>query len=96
MTIIKIRSPEETEDEDWDEEEVDEELTELREVLEKSRVTVSYLEESGDSLDNEDNEMIKVLAEGVGLDMKIYNSIVLFSCTGQAPCTQRVCEGSPS
>ena len=34
---------------------------ELREVLERSRLTVSYLEDSGDSLDNEDDEMIKVI-----------------------------------
>ncbi len=33
---------------------------ELREVLERSKYTISYLEESGDSLDHEDNEMIKV------------------------------------
>ena len=47
-------------DDEWDEEEVDEEIMELREVLERSKYTISYLEESGDSLDQEDNEMIKV------------------------------------
>lgn len=45
---------------EWDEEEMDEEIMEIREVLERSRVTVSYLEESSDSLDHEDNELIKV------------------------------------
>ncbi len=39
---------------------MDEEIMEIREVLERSRVTVSYLEESSDSLDHEDNELIKV------------------------------------
>ena len=39
---------------------IDEEVLELREVLQKSRVTVSLLDESGDSLDGEDNEHIKV------------------------------------
>lgn len=45
---------------DWDEEE-DEMILELREVWRQSTSTVSILEDTGDSLDGEDTEEIKVL-----------------------------------
>ena len=48
------------EEEEWDEEEEDEMILELREVWRQSTNTVSLLEESGDSLDGEDTEQIKV------------------------------------
>ena len=47
-------------EEEWDEEEEDEMILELREVWRQSTATVSLLEESGDSLDGEDTEQIKV------------------------------------
>ena len=61
MPLYGIRSL--GENEDWDEEEEDEMILELREVWRQSTSTVSVLEDTGDSLDGEDTEEIKVVIE---------------------------------